>query len=64
MGIMKCSFSLVTVVVIAQCYEKMAALIMSPANCEIPVLSDDGAGNLLKAEPMCTMKTIVADCPW
>ena len=28
------------------------------------VWSDDGAGNLLKAEPMCTTKTAVAGCPW
>ena len=37
-----------------------AALILSPANCEIPVLSYDGADNSLKAEPMCTTKTTTA----
>ena len=36
----------------------MAALILSLANCEIPIWSDDGAGNSLKAEPMCTTKTV------
>ena len=94
-GTMQCSFSVVTAVVIAQHVEKMAALILSPANCEIravirflhaqkqstaeihcllchlygsdiivTVWSDDGAGNSLKAEPMYTEKTVVADCPW
>ena len=31
---------------------------------EIPVWSNDGAGNSLKAEPMCKLKTIEADHPW
>ena len=44
--------------------KKMAAMMLSPANCEIPVSSDDGAGNLLKTEPMCKTKTVVADRPW
>ena len=43
---------------------EMAALILSLANCGIPVCSDDGGGNSLKAEPMCTTKIIMADCPW
>ena len=38
--------------------------VLSPANWEIPVWSDDGAGNSLKAEPMSTTKTIEADRPW
>ena len=53
-GIKKCSFSLVTAVVIAQ--EKLTALILSPASCEILVWSDDDAGNSLKAETMCTLR--------
>ena len=36
----------------------------TPANSEIPVWSDDGTDNSLKAESMCTMKTIVANRPW
>ena len=32
--------------------------------CEIPVWSDDGAGNSLKAEPVCTTKTVVVHRPW
>ena len=39
----------------------MAALILSPANCEILVWSDDGAGNSLKAKPLCTTKTVPGD---
>ena len=85
---MQCSFSLVMAVVIALHKEKMAALILSPSNCEIrsvnsfctfrtnlqqrstancatsmdpTVMADDGVDNSLKAEPMCTMKTIVTD---
>ena len=37
---------------------------ISPTNCENPLWSDDGAGNSLKAEPMFTKKTAVADRPW
>ena len=61
---MQCSFNLVSAVVIAQRQENIAELILSPANCEIPVRSDDGAGNLLNAEPMYTAKTVVTDRPW
>ena len=32
---MQCTFSLVTAVIIARCQEKMAELMLSPANCEI-----------------------------
>ena len=62
-GMTQCSLGLVTAVVISLRYEKMASLILFPANCEIPFLSDDGAGNSLKAESMCTTKTVVADRP-
>ena len=37
--------------------------IVSP-NCDIPVWSDDGAGNSLKTEPLCTTKTVPADRTW
>ena len=61
MGIMKCTFSLVTTVVTVQRLEKISALILPHANCEIPVWSDDGAGNSLKAEPIFTTKFVVAE---
>ena len=64
MGIIQFSFSVVTAVVIAQRYEKMTALILSPANYEIPAWLDDGVRNSLKAEPKCTTTTVVADRPW
>ena len=35
MGIMQCSFNLVTAVAIAQHWEKMSVLIFSPTNCKI-----------------------------
>ena len=40
---------------------KMATLILSPANCEIPVWSDDGAGNSLKADLKCTTMALVVE---
>ena len=63
-GIMQYSFSLVTAVVLTQSLEKMVALLLSPAICEIPVWPDDGVGKSLKAEQMCTTKTVVVDRPW
>ena len=44
--------SAVCLVTAVQRYEKMDALVLSTANCEIPVWSDDDAGNSLKAEPI------------
>ena len=41
----------------------MAALILSPANYEIQLWSKECAGNSLKAKPMYTTKTVVADLP-
>ena len=38
---------------ISQSRTELVAPILSPANCEIPVWSDDGTGNALKTEPMC-----------
>ena len=37
---------------------------MAPTNCEIPVWSENGAGNLLKCETMYMTKAVVSDCLW
>ena len=42
----------------------MPILLLSPANSEIPAWLDYGASISLKAESMCTMKTVIADSPW